>query len=236
MIKKFFKHIDNIVPLWGIPPLLMCFIINCAAYYITMWLCADLHHYDFTLPFDMEIPVVTEWVFVYSFYCFPFWFVCYCYIARINRDNPKELFRFATADYLSRLICMLFFIFLPTTNVRPDIVGNSIADRLTNGLYSIDQPTNLFPSIHCLVSWFCFVGVRFHKNVKKWVKIVILISACAIMASTQFLKQHYIVDLISGVALAELCYWFTGRIALPEKLMRWYARLVDKLFPGAKLV
>ena len=236
-MKRFLvKYIDPIVPLWGIPPLLMCYIINCAAYYITMWLCKDLYHYDLTLPFDRAVPFITEWVFIYSFFCFPFWLVCYCYIVRINRDNPKELFRFATADYMSRLICMLFFIFLPTTNVRPDFEIRSLADQITAGLYSIDQPTNLFPSIHCLVSWFCFIGVRTHKNVKRSVKIIIFISAIAIMASTQFLKQHYIVDLISGIALAELCYWFCGRISVPEKLMRWYEKLVDKLFPGAKLV
>ena len=229
------KYIDPIVPLWGIPPLLMCFIINCFAYYITMWLCEDLHHYDLTLPFDLEIPVVTEWVFVYTFFCYPFWLFGYCYIAHVRRNDPLGLFRFATADYMARLICMLFFIFLPTTNVRPEIDGTSIADKLTNGIYSIDQPTNLFPSLHCLVSWFVFIGVRWRKNVKRWVKILIFVSAVAIMASTQFLKQHYIVDLLGGVVLAELCYYICGRISLPEKLLHWYERVVKKLFPNAEL-
>ena len=229
------KYIDPLVPLWALPPMVLCFVFNCAIYWITMILCDNLHHYDLTTTIDRQVPLQTGWIFIYLGYCYVFWACSYCYVARVYRDDPKAVFRFVTADVLSRLICMLFFIFLPTTNVRPEITGTDISSRLTRLLYSIDQPTNLFPSIHCLVSWFCFVGIRHSKKVHIAVKIFSMVSALAIMASTQFLKQHYIVDMISGVALAELCYLFTGHISLPEKVANWYARLVDRIVPGAKL-
>lgn len=229
------KYIDPLVPLWSLPPMIFCFLLNCAIYWITMALCGGLRHYDLTLPVDAEIPVVTEWIFIYLGYCYVFWICSYCYVARVYRDNPKEFFRFVTADVMSRLICLLFFIFLPTTNVRPEITGTDVSDRLTRFLYRIDEPTNLFPSIHCLVSWFCFVGIRFSKKVPLGFKIFSLVSALAIVASTQFLKQHYVVDAIGGILLAEICWFVCGHIPVPEKFMNIYIRLVNRFFPSVKL-
>ena len=229
------KHIDPLVPLWAIPPLATCFLFNCLIYWTTMALCGDLYHYDLTMPIDNHVPLITEWVFIYLFYCYAFWLFSYCYIAHVYRDEPEMVFRFVTADVMSRLVCMLFYIFFPTTNVRPDIVGSDVSDRLTRMLYKIDQPTNLFPSIHCLVSWFCFVGIRRTKKVPIGMKIFSLVSALAIMASTQFLKQHYFVDMISGVALAEICWLVSGHIPLPGFFKRQYTRLVRHFFPKAEL-
>lgn len=229
------KYIDPMVPLWALPPLILCFIVNCAIYWVTMALCGDLYHYDLTLDIDRNVPLVTEWIFVYLGYCYVFWLFSYCYVAKVHRDNPDQVFRFVTADVMSRLICLLFFIFLPTTNVRPEITGTSVSDDLTRFLYTIDKPTNLFPSIHCLVSWLCFIGIRRVKSVPLWVKIISVVSAIAIMISTQFLKQHYIVDVASGVALAELCYWIAGRIRLPHWARKHYESFIKRHFHVARL-
>ena len=229
------KYVDPLVPLWAVVPLVLCFILNCAIYWITMALCADLPHYDLTLPIDRQIPVMTEWIFIYLGYCYVFWALSYCYIAKVRRDRPIELFRFVFADMLSRIICMFFFIFLPTTNIRPEITGTALCDELTRFLYSIDQPTNLFPSIHCLVSWLCFIGIRREKNVPYVTKVFSCFSAILIMLSTQFLKQHYILDMISGVLLAELCYFIANWLNQPIYITRWYSRLVRRIVPGTKL-
>ena len=229
------KYIDPLCPLWAIPLLSTCFIFNCVIYWATMALCDGLYHYDLTMAPDEVIPLQTGWVFIYLGYCYVFWLFSYCYVARTYRDDPKTVFRFVVADVMSRLVCMLFFIFLPTTNVRPEITGDNISDKLTRFLYSIDKPTNLFPSIHCLVSWLCFVGIRKSKKVHIAIKIFSVISALAIIASTMFLKQHYIADVLAGVALAEVCYFIAGHISLPEMVMNRYARIVKRIAPGTKL-
>ena len=48
-----------------------------------------------------------------------------------------------------------FFLAIPTTNVRPNIVGNGIWENAMIWLYKIDPANNLFPSIHFLTSWLC---------------------------------------------------------------------------------
>lgn len=232
MRKFLYKYIDPLVPLWALPPLLACFAINCAVYWITMALCSSLYHYDLTVAFDEYVPFQTGWIFIYLVYCYVFWFISYCYIAHINRDNPKALFRFATADMLSRFICMLCFIFFPTTNTRPEVLGNDISDRMTRFLYSIDEPTNLFPSIHCLVSWFCFVGMRAVKTVPIYIKISSFISAVLICMSTQFLKQHYIADLVAAIALAEICYFLCRYYTFGTPVWRLYHRIVKDFCPA----
>jgi membrane-associated phospholipid phosphatase len=104
-------------------------------------------------------------------------------------------------------------------------VGNSPADVLIRFVYWIDAPTNLFPSIHCLVSWMCFIGVRGKSYVPKWYQIFSCLFAVAVFASTLFTKQHFIVDVIAGVVIAELCYY----ISCHTKIYCWVEKQFDRL-------
>lgn len=75
---------------------------------------------------------------------------------------------FCCSRYVSRLVCGVIFMVFPTTNVRPEVTGTGFSVFLLQFLYGLDQPTNLFPSIHCLVSWFCYTGIRGRKEVPAW--------------------------------------------------------------------
>lgn len=78
---------------------------------------------------------------------------------------------------------------------------------LAGWLYSIDAADNLFPSIHCLVSWFCFLAVKGQKKIPIWYKAVSFILAVLVFLSTLFTKQHVIVDVAGGIFLAQGCFW-----------------------------
>ena len=73
-------------------------------------------------------------------------------------------------------------------------------------LYQMDAAVNLFPSIHCMDSWFCVVVLRNIRKVPGWYMTITWIWAAAICASTLFTKQHGILDVAAGIALAELSY------------------------------
>ena len=77
----------------------------------------------------------------------------------IGRIGKEHLYRFLVGDLLSRVICGIFFVMVPTTLARPEITGTGIWDQMLNLVYTVDPSANLFPSIHCLVSWFCYVGI-----------------------------------------------------------------------------
>ncbi len=190
------------LPKYAIIPLLFCFLINDMVYFVIRIFREDAYHYDFTTNLDRLVPFVPAWVSIYLI-CYIFWIVNYILI---SSQGKEHMYRFVTADVLSRLICGLFFWFLPTTNVRPEITGTGIWDALMALVYRLDAPTNLFPSIHCLTSWYCYIGIRGQSKVPVWYQRFSLVFAILVCFSTQFTKQHYLVDMIGGVALAQICY------------------------------
>lgn len=215
------KYIEPILPLYAIIPLIGSFVFNTMVYSTTMALCADLPHYDFTTDLDRMVPVISWFVYIY-FLSFPFWAVNYILIAR---GEKKQFFQFLTADLASRVVCLFFFVFLPTTNVRPEITGTSLSDEILRWLYSIDQPTNLFPSIHCLVSWFCFIGIKNRTDIPVWYKGFSCVFAILVFVSTQVTKQHYLVDVIGGVLLAEVTYRISHRIEAYRYVQKFYEKI-----------
>ena len=151
-------------------------------------------------------------VFDYLFGCYVFWAVNYILAARQERE---QVYRFFTADIISRCVCLIIFLAYPTTNTRPVIEGNGIWDLLAGWLYSIDAADNLFPSIHCLVSWFCFLGIKDQKRIPTWYKGYRLHWLCW-FSVYHFTKQHVLVDVAGGVILAQVCF------ILGQKTKLWH--------------
>lgn len=220
------KYLDPVIPLYAVLPLIICFGFNTVVYSGTMILCKDRYHYDFTTPFDRMVPVSSWWMYIY-FGCYLFWIINYIMVGHINREDRIAFYRFVTTDLMSRIVCAFFYIFLPTTNVRPEVVGTHLSDRLLAFLYQIDQPANLFPSIHCLVSWLCFIGIRKSDKVPLWYKIFSCVFAVLVMASTQFTKQHYIVDVISALILAEGLNWLNQTFDLYSLSIRLFSGMTE---------
>lgn len=227
--KWYDKWLNKWIPSYGVLSLISCFLLNCLIYWGTQLIVAGAHHYDLTSTFDRKVPFIKEWVYIYLI-CFLFWAMNYILMVREGR---KEWFQFATADMMSRLFCGIIFIVLPTTNVRPNIVGNDLSSWLMRFVYWIDSPTNLFPSIHCLVSWFCFIGIRKSKKIPSWYKIFSLVFAILVCMSTQFTKQHYIVDVIAGIVIAELCYFISCHCCIYKKLEYFFDKIGKRVFGGA---
>ncbi len=144
------------IPDYARLPLVFVVIWNQAVYCGSKLLAAGWSHYDLTTAFDRATPFLPWTVSVYLASCV-FWVLCYIYCAS---QEKRQAYRFLCADFLAKAVCLVFFLLLPTTNVRPAIEGSSLWCVFMRILYQMDSPTNLFPSIHCLVSWLCFLGVR----------------------------------------------------------------------------
>lgn len=182
-------------------------IWNEAVYLGARQIAHSWHHYDMTTSIDRLVPFLPETVSIYLG-CYLFW--CINYFLCAAQEKP-ERDRFFCADVLAKSICFLLFLLIPTTNVRPEITGQTIWDTLMKLVYSIDAADNLFPSIHCLVSWLCWVGIRKRKDIPVIYRYFSLAMAIAVCISTLTTKQHVIADVIVGILLAELCYYFSGK-------------------------
>jgi membrane-associated phospholipid phosphatase len=203
---KQYKEQDllGIVPRYAALSLVFALVWNSVIYNGAIALVDPSRAIDMTTVWDTQIPFQPGWIVIY-FGCFIFWGLNYLLIAR---QGQEIWFRFLTADLLGELICGLCFFLLPTTNVRPAVTGTDLASLLVVFLYRIDPAQNLFPSIHCMVSWFCYLGLREQERIPLWYRQFSGIFALAVCASTLFLKQHCLPDVLAGVLVAQACYLF----------------------------
>lgn len=205
-------------------PIFLTLACNAVAYYGSRLLTVNRIHYDLSCRFDAGIPFAS-WTIIIYWGCYGFWMVNYLIGCR---QDQEKAYRFMSADFLAKLACMLCFLILPTTNIRPAIVGDSVWDELMRALYRMDAADNLFPSIHCLTSWFCFIAVRGNEKVPRWYQAASFLIAVSICISTLTTRQHVLIDVAAGVALSEASW----RAVEKTGFSKWYADMVLKMGVG----
>ncbi len=208
-MQKLQRAINRILPTYAMLPLICVVTVNMICYvgsrYIAVPWCIDP-----TTPLDQLIPVINSSVIIYIG-CYLFWIIGYI---RIAEEAPDVCYRFIVSEILAKLICGLFFVLLPTFRIRPNVVGDDVFAALLRWVYAIDAPINLFPSIHCLVSYFCWRGLFWCPRVSRAFKIYSLIAMLSVFASTVLTAQHVVFDIFGAVLVAELAIWTVNRLQL----------------------
>ena len=184
------------------------FFINAAVYIGGRLISQNFRHFCLVTSWDLKIPLLPWTVLIYLG-CYLFWVVNYCISVKYDKENG---YRFFGAHCIGEAVCFLCFVFFPTSMVRPEIEGTTIFDWLLRLTYSCDTADNLFPSLHCFVSWLCWIGVRGKKEIPKWYQMVSLLIAVSVCISTLSVKQHVIADVPAGILLAELSYFLSVKI------------------------
>ncbi len=92
-----------------------------------------------------------------------------------------------------------FYYFLQSEVVRPVLTGTDAFSKMVMDVYAGDNAFNDFPSLHTSLS--TILAIHWVK-VNKPLGIVLGIWTALIVASTLLIKQHYIADLVFGLALA----------------------------------
>ena len=150
------------------------------------------------LALDRAIPLQPGWVLVYlSQWVFSFLPV---FVVR-----GVELRRRAVLAYLTIVIAAYVgFLLYPTLGPRPDrVVGAGFFAWVLSGVYGFDPPYNCFPSLHVAYS---FLAALTCHRVHRELGLAALLWAALIGVSTLFTRQHYIVDVLAGMAVALAAY------------------------------
>ena len=224
-MKNLLKGLTRILPAYGVFPVIFSFVFNCLVYSGSRMIAGGWYHHNIETGVDRSIPFVPEFLVIY-FGCYVFWAVNYILIARQDR---RSVYQFFTGDFISRCVCLVSFLAFPTTNTRPLITGSGLWNQAALWLYSIDAADNLFPSIHCLVSWFCYLGIRGRKEIPRWYQSVSMVIAILVFASTLLTKQHVIVDVAGGILLAEFCFFIGKKTDLYRIYERFGSRIEQKI-------
>ena len=213
--------IYKILPGYAFVPIIASVVLNVIVYFGSRIITVGMYHYDFSISIDKQLPFVAPMMVIYVL-AYVHWIVGFIVIGRESRELCYE---FMSAEQIAKLMCLLCFIAIPTTMVRPEITGSSFSDWLSKLIYMADSPDNLFPSIHCLESWIVCRGAMKCKKMGNTYKIIMFVGAVLVFASTLLVKQHVFVDVIGGIGVVEIGLLLSKKL----NVSRIYYNLENKL-------
>ena len=151
------------------------------------------------LAWDRVVPLQPAWAFVYG--------SLYLYVILLPLfivQQPAQIRRTVFAYLTVWITAYACFLAWPTVASRPaKVLGDGFVLWGLRSLYDFDPPYNCFPSIHVAHS---FVSAVACYRVHRGVGTAAAIAASLVGVSTLFTKQHYILDVIAGIALAAIAW------------------------------
>lgn len=155
---------------------------------------------------DTHISFVKQFIIPYLF-----WYVymigTFIYLGFVSRRDFCRLFAFIMGGMT--ISCIIYILFPNGQNLRPVIANASdVYLKLIKDIYTVDTPTNVAPSMHVLNSIAVHAAVVNYKPLGKkwWVNISSFICMVLISASTVFVKQHSILDVMWACVLSFVLY------------------------------
>jgi len=153
-------------------------------------------------PLDTHTPFIKIFIIPYILW-YAFILICLFYF---YLRNKQTYYISLTSLIVGELICYAIYYFFQTTTPRPVIDGNDLLSTLIRMIYRNDEPYNCFPSIHVFTTSIMLVGIL-KSSFRNYVNVLLIsINSILIILSTIFIKQHVILDVVSGIGLACLTY------------------------------
>lgn len=172
-------------------------------YFGVGWLAVDpTRARTLATPLDAAIPFLLESVVIY-------WSILPMGLLPIFVVRDPALFRrIALAYTVVIALALTAFVILPVNSLdlRPD--ASSYASAGFSGwllrlLYFVDPPLNLFPSLHLALATLAALAARY---VHAQIGAFALVWTACIAAAVCTTKQHFIVDVVAGIALGGLAH------------------------------
>ncbi len=173
---------------------------------------------------DDRIPVISIFVVFYLF-SYVFW-ICGPIAASLTKK--KNFLNYIIGLSAAYIVGFLIFIFAPTymDRVAEGLMDAAAKPGLFNQLlaivYSSDGSNlafNLFPSYHCLISLYCYLGIRKQPEISKGFRVYSLVMTVLICMSTVFTKQHYAIDIVGGLSISIICYLVVRKLDPAGKIL-----------------
>lgn len=175
------------------------------------------------LALDRALPLVPSWSIVYGA-LYLFLILLPVFVVRQD-DLIRRTIRAYLLVWITAYVC--FFIAYPTVAPRPaNVTGEGFGVWGLRALYSSDPPINCFPSLHVAHSFVsAFACYRVHRRLGA----IAGICASFVGLSTLLTKQHYVVDVVAGIALAALAYGVFLRKPVSPGLVEFDRRAAPSL-------
>ncbi len=189
------------------------------------------------IPLDDKIPIISVFIIPYV-WSYLYWAMAPMAVSLCEKQHFAD---YMAANVVACAAGMLALAFFPTYMDRVaeglyEVTENpTFFDKLRQFWYSLDGSAiayNLLPSFHCINSTLCYLGVAGRRELPMWFRVYSLITTLLIFAATVFVKQHYVLDVVTGAALAAIAFvickkFHWGRMFAP--IERLYEKLKARI-------
>ena len=161
------------------------------------------HYFDVSFWFEKDIPFVPAMILGYSLV---FVLVAILYLIV---DNMPDFWDVCIRFFNMSLLCFIIFLIFPVRmDFRPEVslAATGWINELVRFYFWIDHPNNLFPSMHLSGSFFSAFYCMRRGRIIGWIAMIM---AIIVGVSVVLLKQHYILDVVAGFAVAWFCTYFS---------------------------
>jgi len=155
------------------------------------------------IPADGYIPFLPQAVVFYGAW-YPMMFLTGIWL--LLRDG-HEFKRYMLALSVGMTVSGLIYVLWPNgQDLRPDLsVPGNVFELVLKKLYEIDTNTNVLPSLHVSCSVVAVFAVwQTHSIRYTKTRVAITILAVLVSVSTVFVKQHAVLDVITGAPLGAI--------------------------------
>jgi len=167
---------------------------------------ATLHTRDLTTGWDQAIPLIPAFIWPYEA-CYALPLVALWLFRDWHRFNVGLL-----GIILASLIAFACYLLVPVAFPRPPL-GSSLAERLLAAEFAADfsPGANKLPSLHVTISWILLFAT-WRQTRRRVVDLAGLTLVVAVTASTLFVKQHLLLDVVTALPLAGLAFALAHRL------------------------
>lgn len=150
-------------------------------------------------------------------------------LAAVCFTDPRAFRRQCFSFFGGAAFCTLILLVFPTAiDFRPEIAGggNNFFEWICSLLFRVDRPVSIFPSLHCYEAVCAHMTTFSTPKLRRktgW-RIASAVLCVLICLATVFIKQHSVLDLISGVLIG-----FAA--ALPAVLLNRKSARAEELTP-----
>ena len=151
-------------------------------------------------PIDREIPFVAHSVWIYL------WALPAALSPLFVVRSRRLLHRTAVAFAVVMAVSLCFFTFVPVSSVflrvdRARLDVSRPSEWLVALIYTIDPPTNCFPSLHVSITSLAAFAVW---KANRVYGALALLAAALVGISVCTVKQHFVLDAVAGLSLAAI--------------------------------
>ncbi|MBU3144547.1 phosphatase PAP2 family protein [Clostridium sp. CF012] len=137
--------------------------------------------------------------------------------------NRKTYYTSLISLNIGLVICYIIYAIFQTTVPRPIVAGSDILSKLVNLIYKYDNPFNCFPSMHVITTYIIMKGINGTEN-NIIISFIFNIIGILIIISTQFVKQHVVLDLVFAMLLSEVIFRFINNAKKEDIVILFYKR------------